>query len=113
MTQTNNLTVKPFNSATLIKNMLIGGTIGLVIMAIFLFGVDETKAEWGKYWMIKPYVIMTLGSAAGGACFYFLDLFFGYQSGWKKAAIIVVGVIGFIISLFLSFVLGLDGTLWN
>jgi hypothetical protein len=113
MTNTNNISNYRFNAATLTKYMLIGAGIGLGLMALFLAGADEAKAEWGKLWMVKPLIIMPLGAAGGGACVYFLYLLFGYQGGWKKTATIVIGIIGFIIALFLSFVLGLDGTYWN
>lgn len=112
MTTTNKLPVQ-FSTAVLIKRMLIGACIGLVLMGIFLSGNYTARPEWGQYWMIRPFVIIALGGAGGAACFYFLYLLFGFEGGWKKTAAITVGVMGFIIALYLSFVLGLAGTMWH
>jgi ABC-type transport system involved in cytochrome c biogenesis permease subunit len=113
MTTTQNFTPQ-FQTASLIKRMLIGAGIGLALMLIFLLAADySAQPEWGKYWMIRPLVIMTFGAAGGGACFYFLFLFFRYEGGWQKKVTLIVGIIGFIIALYLSFVLGVAGTMWH
>jgi hypothetical protein len=112
MTTTNNLPTQ-FETASLVKRMLIGAAIGLVLMSIFLLGVNEPQPEWGKYWMIRPLVVMLLGGAAGAGCTYFMDLYFSNFIGWKKTLIKVLNVLGFVIALYLSFVLGLAGTMWH
>jgi hypothetical protein len=113
MTQTNNLTTQPINPVVLRKRIFIGAGIALILISIFLLGVKQTEPEWGKLWMIRPLIIVPLAGATGGAFSYFFDHFLGYQGGFKKALAVTLSLIVFIIGLWLGFVLGLDGTLWN
>jgi H+/Cl- antiporter ClcA len=113
MTLSSNLTTQPVQPASLIKKMLIGAGIALLLISIFLYGVKHPQPEWGPYWMIRPLIMMTLAGATGGLVFYFLNNHFTYQDGWKKALAIVASILIYIIGLWMGFVLGLDGTLWN
>lgn len=112
MTSSKNLSISSFNYPSLIKHMLIGAGIGLFTIGLFLAGTGDYPPEWGKYWMIRPLVIVPIATAMGAAFFYFMG-FLRQKGGWKKAASILLGIIGFIISLWLGMVLGLDGTYWN
>jgi hypothetical protein len=94
------------------KYALIGAVIGLVLISIFLMGVKHADPSWPKYWQLKPLVIVPLAGAAGGAFFYFLNNF-NLNGFWLKLAARIVGLICFIIALWLGTVLGLDGTLWD
>ncbi|MDQ1089821.1 potassium transporter KefB [Siphonobacter sp. SORGH_AS_1065] len=98
--------------ASLRKGMSIGGLIALFIISLFLFGAHNPNPAWGKFWMIKPLLIVPLAGAAGGAFFSFINPF-QYRSNWKKALALVVGVLVFMIGLWLGTVLGLNGTYWN
>ena len=109
---TNNLTIQPIHPASLAKRMLLGAGIALILITIFLLGVRETNPAWGKLWMIKPLVIVPLAGATGGLFYYFIDNVFN-QGGWKKALTIILSLLIYIIGLWLGFVLGLNGTLWN
>lgn len=112
MTQTNNLTKQPINSALLAKRMLIGAAIALILISVFLLGVHNPKPEWGKLWMLKPLIVVPLAGAMGGLFYYFMNRF-EYQGGWKKALVVAISLIIYIIGLWLGSVLGLNGTLWN
>jgi len=93
--------------------MLLGAVIGLILVSLFLTGVKNPNPAWGKLWMIKPMIMVPLAGAAGGAYYYFINHFLGYKTNWRKALAIALGLIGFIIALWLGTVLGLNGTLWN
>jgi hypothetical protein len=112
MTSLNNLTTSSFHSTSLLKRMLFGGAIALAVIAFFLLQVHHPKPEWGRFWMIRPLIIVPLAGAAGGACYYFIDTLL-YRRGWKKILIYVLSFIVYIIGLWMGIILGLDGTLWN
>ena len=111
MAQTNNFTTQQIDRGSLVKRMLVGAVIALVLIAIFLAGA-ESNPEWGKFWMIRPLIIVPLAGAMGGLCYHFMD-HVRQQLGWNKTLVIIVNVIGYIIGLWLGTVLGLDGTLWD
>ena len=112
MTQTNNLTTQPIQPSALGKRMLIGGGIALLVISFFLLGVNHPNPDWGKLWMIRPLIITPLAGAMGGLFFYFMDKVLN-QSGWKRVVTLILGVIGYIIALWMGTVLGLAGTLWH
>lgn len=112
MTQKNNAT-HPVRLASLAKPMLIGAGIALILISVFLSGVDHPNPAWGKYWMIKPLIMVPLAGAGGGSLFYIMHYLFGYQGGWKKVLALALSIIGFVIVLWLGTVLGLNGTLWD
>jgi hypothetical protein len=92
--------------------MIVGGAIGLVLISLFVFGVDQPNSEWGKYWMIRPLIITPLAGAMGGLCNYYI-LSFHKLMGVNKAVAVIVSVIVFVIGLWMGVVLGLDGTMWD
>ncbi len=110
MTQTNNLTTQPIHPVSLSKRMLLGAGIALILISIFLLPVKYPKPEWGKLWMIKPLIMVSLAGALGGVFYYFMD-HLRYQGGWKKILAIILSLIGYIIALWLDTVLGLNGTI--
>ena len=112
MTQTNNLTTRPIHPVSLGKRMLLGAGIALILISIFLLPIKDPKPEWGTLWMIKPLIMVPLAGALGGVFYYFMD-HLRYQGGWKKIFAILLGMIGYIIALWLGTVLGLNGTLWD
>ncbi len=107
-----NLTTQPIHPGSAGKRMLLGAGIALILIVVFLLGADEPKPEWGKLWMIKPLLIVPLAGAAGGLFYYLVDHRL-HQGGWRKVLAILLGLIGYIISLWLGIVLGLDGTWWD
>ena len=91
--------------------MLIGAGIALTVILFFIVGA-ETQPQWGEYWRIRPLIITPLAGATGGAIFYLLN-YLSARNGFSKALAITLGVIIYIIGLWMGIVLGLDGTLWN
>lgn len=110
MLQTNNL-IRPDQPIALYKPVLIGATLALSLIVFFLAGVDNPNPEWGKYWMVRPLIIVPLSGALGGLFFYFMD----YMSfkGMNKTVAVLLSIVVYIIGLWMGTVLGLDGTLWN
>jgi H+/Cl- antiporter ClcA len=96
----------------LIKRMLIGAIIALVLISLFLYGVNNPKPEWGKFWMLRPLLIVPFAGAMGGLFYHLLEKFRN-KGGWWKILAILASVIGYIIILWLGTILGLDGTLWD
>ncbi len=112
MSQNNNTTMKPYQPVSLIKAMLIGAAIGLVAISYFVFGVDQPSMDWGKYWMVKPLIAVPIAGAAGGLFFSFLQ-HLSFQGALNKLLGIIIGVVGFIVIMWLGIVFGLNGTMWN
>lgn len=112
MTRGNTFTTKPLLSASILKPMLIGAAIGLTLIVIFLSGTGEPNPEWGKYWMLRPLIIVPLAGAAGGAFFHFMGRLRA-MGGWMTVVGYIISILGFIIALWMGSVVGLDGTYWN
>ncbi|MFN3968741.1 potassium transporter KefB [Flavobacterium sp.] len=111
MIQTNNLT-NNINKTSLIKPMIIGAGIAFALISLFLFPIQDPDAEWGKFWMVKPFILVTLAGAVGGAIFHFIAKM-GPQNGSKKTMAVISSILIYIIGLWIGTVLGLDGTLWD
>jgi ABC-type transport system involved in cytochrome c biogenesis permease subunit len=92
--------------------MLQGAAIAFLLILIFLFGNDYSDPAWGKFWMVRPMIIVPIAGAIGGVLYYFLDDLRS-QGGWKKILAIIMSLLGYIIILWFGTVLGLDGTMWN
>lgn len=92
--------------------MLIGAAIGLAIISFFVFGADNPNPEWGKFWMVRPLVVVPIAGAMAGLFHFFMNKLHRF-GGWKKAAAIVVTVLAYVIGLWLGIIVGLDGTMWN
>lgn len=97
---------------TLTKRMLQGGAIALVLISIFLYSAGEGKPEWGRFWMIRPLIIVPVSGAMGGVFYYFMD-HLRSKGGWKTVLAYIISFVGYIIALWMGTVLGLNGTLWN
>lgn len=99
------------HSNLLIKPILSGALIALCVISFFVFGVDQAKPEWGRYWMIKPLIMTPLFGAISAA--------FGYLVNEKMARRFpkilgnFVAILIYIIGLWLGIVLGLNGTMWD
>ncbi len=113
MTHQQNLPTRPIDSTLVIRHLLIGGGFALALMTLFVSGVKNPNPAWGELWCIKPLIMATLAGAGGGLFFYFMNYVLGYQGGWSKIVAVIIGLVGFIIAIWLGSVLGLNGTLWN
>lgn len=111
MTHTENSTSHP-HQISLAKRMLAGATIGLFLLSLLLFSVNTPDPAWGKFWMVRPLIIVPFAGAMGGLCNYFI---MSYRSilGVHKVLAIVISIFVFVIGLWMGMVLGLDGTLWD
>lgn len=112
MTQKNNLSEQSKSQGSVTIPMLIGAGIGLLLISLFVFGVDDPKPEWGKLWMIRPLIVTPLAGAMGGLFFYFMN-HLSAKGSINRTAAILLSVVVFMIGLWLGVVLGLDGTMWN
>jgi hypothetical protein len=110
MTQKSNVTEQPL--ASVVKPVIIGGLIGLILISLFVFGVDNPKPEWGKLWQIRPLIITPLAGALGGLFFYFMN-YMSSRGSINKVLAVILSFVVFTIGLWLGVVLGLDGTMWD
>lgn len=110
MTPENNLS-EHLHSKSLKIRVIGGAVIGLALMGLFLAGVESDPA-WGTYWKLRPFLIVPVAGAMGGAFLYFLEKS-GSEGGWKKILCTFLGLLGYVLALWLGTVLGLDGTLWD
>jgi hypothetical protein len=92
--------------------MLTGAIIGLFIISFFVLSVDDPDPDWGKYWMIRPLVITPLAAAFGMLSFFLKD-FIHPRGKFLTILVFSLSLVVFVIALWLGFVLGLDGTLWD
>lgn len=92
--------------------MITGGLTGAVLILLFLSSVDEPNPSWPRWWMVRPLIIVPVAGAGGGLLLHLLTPL-RKAGGWKTFLGYFLGVVGFIIILWLGMVLGLDGTLWN
>ena len=93
------------------KPILLGAGIALLVISAFVFGVDAPAPEWGKYWRIRPLVVTPLAGAVGGALFSLLQ--HQRNRGLNQLLATIIGLVVYMVSLWLGIVLGLDGTLWD
>ncbi|WP_303311843.1 potassium transporter KefB [Hymenobacter sp. BT730] len=116
MTPTINSPTQPIHQGSLSKRMLQGAAIALVCISLFIIPAgwftQVAKPEWGKLWMIKPFLVVPIAGALGGVFYYFMD-HLRYQGGWKKALAYVISLLGYLVVLWLGTVLGLNGTWWD
>jgi hypothetical protein len=81
--------------------MLQGAGIALILISIFLFSVRDPNPEWGKFWMIRPLIIVSVAGAMGGIFYYFMD-HIRNRGGWKTVLAYIVSLIGYLIALWLA-----------
>ncbi|MBF6642416.1 potassium transporter KefB [Flavobacterium sp. J49] len=111
MTQRHHLT-ETNHKSLLLKPVLIGAVIALLLIALFLIPIQDPNPEWGKFWMVRPFILVTLAGAIGGAVYHFMAKM-GPQTGWKKTVTVIASILIYVIGLWIGTVLGLDGTLWD
>lgn len=97
---------------SLTTRMLIGAGLALLLISIFLMGVNNADPSWGKYWMIRPLLVVPFAGAMGGLCNYFIMTKLT-KMGLNKVVAIILSVLVCVIGLWMGFILGLDGTLWD
>lgn len=104
---------KPISEAgPIAPAMLLGAGFALLAISVFVFGVDNPPAEWGRFWQIRPLIITPLAGAAGGAVYHVLDRLRAKGNISGNLAVILSLII-YVIGLWLGIVLGLAGTMWD
>ena len=97
---------------SLSKRIMIGAAIGLAVISYFVLTANGGNPEWGRFWMIRPLILVPFAGAMGGLVSFFMvqlaDL-----NGWNKVLVNIFSVLVFIIGLWMGIVLGLDGTMWD
>jgi hypothetical protein len=109
---TNNLTTQPIHSASLGRRMFIGAFIALALISFFLIGAKNINPAWGKYWMIKPLLMVPAAGAMGGLFYYLMD-HLRCQGGWKTVLAYIISFFGYLVAVWIGTVLGLNGTMWD
>lgn len=99
-------------STIIAKRMLIGAAVALALISIFLYGVENTKPEWGKLWILRPLIVVPLAGAMGGLFYHMMDII-RLKGGWNTIAANLISFIVYIIAIWMGTVLGLAGTLWD
>ncbi|HEX8516347.1 MAG TPA: potassium transporter KefB [Bacteroidia bacterium] len=112
MTHQPDPTIQPVNQSVLTKRILLGAGIALTLIIAFLLAAGEPDPAWGKSWMLKPLLIVPFAGACGGIFFHITDTI-RQRGGWRKIAVNILSAIVYIVGLWMGFVLGLNGTMWN
>ena len=100
-------------SPKLLRRILIGAVIGLAVILVFVLKADEpVPAEWGRYWRVKPLLVVPLAGATGALFYHFMDIL-RRGGGWLKIVANILSAIVFVFGIWIGIVLGLNGTMWN
>jgi hypothetical protein len=100
------------NKRLLVKFIIIGAGIGLLLTMLFIRTAEAGNPVWPKGWVVRPLLILPLASATGGAfAYYLIQLTTG--GGWRRVLAIVLSLVIYLVGLWMGFVIGFDGTLWN
>ena len=97
---------------SMFTRMAQGAGIALVLIALFISGVDNPDPSWPRFWYIRPLLMVPIAGAMGGVFYYFMA-HLRRLGGWQNWLAIVISVIGYLVAVWPGSVLGLDGTLWN
>ncbi|WP_019990717.1 hypothetical protein [Rudanella lutea] len=112
MAQSNNTPTQSLHPTPLINRVLVGAALGLVLISVFLLTADEPDPNWPQYWMVRPLLIVPMAGGLAGGINYALD-FVRVQGEKQKIVANIASILIHLIGLFMGFVLGLDGTMWN
>lgn len=96
----------------LLKPIVIGALIAFTLIALFLLPIQNPNPEWGKFWLVKPFILVSLAGATGGAVYFFIGKL-SAQQGWPKIVATIISILIYLIGIWMGTVIGLDGTLWN
>ena len=107
----NTLSTQAGQPSSLGKAMLIGAALGLLVISAFVFGSGPIKPEWGSLWRIKPLLLTPAVGAIGGALYHLINR--QATRGLNRAVAVILGLVVFLVVLWLGIVLGLAGTMWD
>jgi hypothetical protein len=104
--------IKTIPPRRIFKKMLLGAFVGLVVISLYVFNVDNPDPAWGSWWRLRP-LLLTPAITAFGMLSFFLQDVIRPSTRVGHALIFFISMVGFIVSLWLGVVLGLDGTMWD
>ena len=97
----------------LVIRTIAGAAIALVVIMVFVIaGLKNPNPEWYPTWWVRPLLVTPIAGACGGI-FFHLMYELGKVSAWRKIIFAFIGVVGYVIALWLGTVLGLVGTMWH
>ncbi len=97
------------------RSALQGAGIALLLAAVFLsviFLVGDVlsgKKFWQGIWEFFPLITVTIGGALGGTFYYLLNQAW-QPEGWKKILAATLGILAYIVLLWLSLIAGFSVT---
>jgi hypothetical protein len=94
------------------KRMLVGSFLSLAMISIFVIGAGKGDPAWGDNWRIKPLLLTPFLGAMVGLCFDISEPL-RRLNGWPGRSFLIISLLGYCIGLWLSLVLGLNGTMWD
>lgn len=100
-----------YAQSRLAQYMITGGIIALLLILAFLLPAGNPKPGWGSYWMVKPLLLVPVSGMAGGAIYYFITS--RLSSRITQIPATFLGIMVFLVTVWLGTVLGLNGTYWN
>jgi hypothetical protein len=112
MTQAENLAKRPLFTPALGKRMLLGAAIGLAVISFFVIGTGKGNPAWGEYWRIKPMLLTPALGALVGLCYDITEPL-RRINGWVGRLFFVLSILGYFVGIWMSLVLGANGTMWN
>jgi hypothetical protein len=112
MTTTESVLKGPLFTPALGKRMILGSCIALVMICVFVIGAGKGDPAWGDYWRIKPLLLTPFLGGMTGLCFDITESL-RRLSGWTGKLFLIISVLGYCAGLWMSLVLGLNGTMWN
>lgn len=112
MTLSENAIKRLHLSSAVGRRMLVGGGIALALICIFVLGAGEGSPAWGPYWRIKPLLLTPFLGGLIGLC-YDLTEPLRQLNGWQGKLFFILSLLSYAIGLWISLVLGLNGTMWN
>jgi hypothetical protein len=104
--------VLSFFSYTMLKATLVGGTIGLGLILLFLLSAGAGDPAWPKYWQVKPLLVVPIAGGLGGIFYHYMNDVRS-RGGWQRIAADILSLVVFLFCLWIGSVLGLNGTYWN
>ncbi len=96
----------------LVWRALGGAAVAAMVIVFFVSGVNDPNPSSGQYWMVRPLILVPLAGAGGGAVFHACRILI-QGNALKNGLALLVGVLAYIVTLWMGIVIGLDGTLWN
>ena len=94
------------------KRMFVGGIISLLLISFFVISAGTGNPAWGEYWRIKPLLLTPILGALVGLC-YDVTQPLREMKGGAGRVFLVLSFVGYGIGIFMSLVLGMNGTMWD